>query len=73
MHRKIFCIQLPAMAKPGRPKQNPKTNVSAVLTARVTAAERKACVLAAKRDGVKLSAWVRQTLLGAAVGQSKRD
>jgi hypothetical protein len=37
-----------------RPKQNPKTNVSAVLTARVTAAERKAGIQAAKRDGMKL-------------------
>jgi len=55
----------------GRPKQNPKTNVSAVLTARVTAAERRACAQAAKREGIKLSAWVRKSLLGAAAGESK--
>jgi hypothetical protein len=73
---KIFVYNF-GMAKKrgsGRPKtKDPTDNVAAVLTARVTLAERQAFERAADKANLRLSAWVRKSLLRAAKGQSKRD
>jgi hypothetical protein len=62
------------MGKPkrGAPKKPPELRKEAPLQVRLTAAERIDCETAAAKAGIKLSAWARQTLAGAAKRQISR-
>lgn len=51
---------------PGRPRL--RNAASEQVTAKLAATERKACLAAAKRAGLTLSAWARETLLAAVRG-----
>lgn len=57
----------PKMGRPPKPKAERKAET---LTIRLTAIERKAAVLAAKRAGVALSEWARLTLVAHLSGHA---
>jgi hypothetical protein len=54
-----------AAKKMGRPKMPKGEAKAAVLTLRLTAAERRAADAAAKRAGLPVSEWARQAIVAA--------
>jgi hypothetical protein len=48
------------------PKKPPKTRKDDVVRMRITAEQKRALLAAAARDGLELSAWLRQLALRAA-------
>jgi hypothetical protein len=63
------------MDKPerGRPKLDPEGKASTLMALRVIESERTAYDRAAKRAGLKVSAWMRDRLNKAVKRESKRD
>jgi uncharacterized protein (DUF1778 family) len=72
MPANLFLVYNTIMANPsGRPKKSPEESLVERIDLRLTAAERLEFEQAAKRDGKKLSEWIRNCLAEAAKRTAK--